>query len=159
MSAGLSGIHGAVLLAKIAVTVGIGLGFAMPAADAMGATLSVGVSPAKLHPGTRYVVTITGRYNRRPKAPYLLAFIQYAGAACQPTATAEYKLPTSEWTWAIYPQIAEPRSPFKAVSYWKAGSNLGSRRLCAYLYAAPVTPSSTARPLVLAGVGFSDTRR
>jgi hypothetical protein len=146
------------LLTKIAVTLGIGLGFGVPAADAMGASLSVRVSPAKLHPGTRYSVTITGSYDRRPKAPYLLAFIQYTGAACRATANGEYDLPTSEWAWAIYPQIAEPRSPFKAVSYWKAGSHLGNRRVCAYLYAKPVTPSTTASPLLRASVAFSNTR-
>lgn len=159
MSAGWFGINGVFLLAKIAVTVGIGLGFAAPAADAMVPSLNVAVTPAKLHPGTRYVVTITGRYNPRPKAPYLLAFIQYSAAACRPTATAEYRLPTSQWSWAIYPQIAEPRSPFKALSYWKAGWKLGSRRVCSYLYAAPVTPSTRAEPLARAGIAFSNTRR
>jgi hypothetical protein len=154
-------IQGAVLLAKIAVTLAAALGGGMLATDATAATLSVSVSPARLHPGLRYVVTITGRYNRRarPRPLYLLAFIQYNGKACQPTATAEYDLPTSEWGWDFYPQQAEASSPFKAVNYWKAGTSLGRRRLCAYLYASQVTPSTTAKPLLTASTAFRNVRR
>lgn len=148
------------MLAKIAVTLGAGLGIGMVAADATAASLNVAVSPAVLHPGVRYVVTVTGRYSRgaRTKPPYLLAFIQYSGQACRPAATAEYALPGADWSWDIYPQ-AETSSPFKSVAYWKAGPSLGSRRVCAYLYANAVTPSTTASPLARAGLAFRNTRR
>jgi hypothetical protein len=151
---------GASLLAKIAVTVGAGLGFGIPTADAMAASLSVTVSPAKVHPGGRYAVTVRGRYDKpaRRQAPYLLAFIQYSARACQPTATAEYSLPSSEWSWDVYPQRAETASPFKTVTYWKAGPSLGSRRVCAYLYANQVTPSTTAKPLAAASAGFRNVK-
>lgn len=155
------GIHGPVLLGKIAVTLGVGLGAGFVATSAMAASLSVKVSPATLHPGARYVVTITGSYDRhtQPRPPYLLAFIQYGGSACQRTATAEYSLPTSRWSWDFYPQRAEATSPFRTVNYWKAGSRLGNRWICAYLYAREVSPSTTAQPLVRASAGFRNLRR
>src|SRR5205807_373364 len=98
-------IHGAIyialLLAKAAVTLGVGLGAAFGAANAVAASLSIKVSPSSLHPGLRYTVTITGSYNRRTLAhsPYLLAFIQYGGTGCKSTATREYALPTTRWSW------------------------------------------------------------
>jgi hypothetical protein len=150
---------GASLLAKIAVMLGAGLGSGLGAADAAAASLSIKVAPANLHPGVRYTVTITGSYAKRARPPYLLAFIQYGGQSCKSTATAEYALPTTRWSWDFYPQRAETRSPFKSVAYWKAGSRLGSRWVCAYLYANQVTPTTTARPLVWASASFRNTRR
>lgn len=140
---------------------GVALGAGLTATDAVAASLRVKVSPVSLHPGTRYAVTITGSYERNTAAhpPYLLAFIQYGGAACKSTATAEYALPTSRWSWELYPQRAEIASPFKTVAYWKAGSMLGGRWICAYLYASPVSPATTAKPLVLASARFSNARR
>jgi hypothetical protein len=156
-----SAIHFAVLLAKIAVTLGVGLGAVSGAADAAAASLSVKVSPASLHPGLRYAVTITGSYTRPSGArpPYLLAFIQYGGSACESSATGEYALPTSRWTWVFYPQRAEPNARFKDVSDWKAGSRLGTRWVCAYLYTRPVTPATRARPLLRASASFTNARR
>ena len=147
------------LLAKLAVTTAAALGIL--AADAMGASLVVTVTPASVHPGKRYAVTIAGRYDRaaRPRPPYLLAFVQYTGRPCKATATAEYALPTSQWSWDFYPQQAETRSPFKNVVYWKAGAQGGARRVCAYLYAQPVSPVTTAPPLARAGASFRNTKR
>lgn len=138
-----------------------GLGAGLGAADAVAASLSVRVSPASLHPGTRYSVTISGSYDRHTltRAPYLLAFIQYGGIRCQATAPAEYAMPISRWSWDFYPQRAEAMSPFKSVTYWKAGSRLGNRWVCAYLYAKQVSPSTTARPLVRASASFRNSRR
>lgn len=105
-------------------------------------------------------MTITGTYDRRTHhRTYLLAFIQYSGKRCRATATREYSLPASEWDWDFFPQRAETKSPFKDVAYWKAGSRLGQRRVCAYLYAQAVSPATTARPLVRAGMAFSNARR
>lgn len=147
--------------AKIAVIAAVGLGAGFGTADAMAASLSVKVSPSNLHPGVRYTVTITGSYDRRTgaRAPYLLAFIQYGGSACKPTATGEYRLPSSRWSWDFYPQRAETVTPFKSVAYWKAGSTLGTRWVCAYLYRQQVTPSTTAKPLVTASVSFRNAAR
>jgi hypothetical protein len=149
------------LLVKIAVILGAGLGAGFGTADAMAASLSVKVSPSSLHPGVRYKVTITGTYDLRTlaHAPYLLAFIQYGGTGCKSTATREYALPTTRWSWDFYPQRAETTSPFKNIAYWKAGSRVGSRWVCAYLYKQQVTTSTTARPLVTASVSFRNSRR
>jgi hypothetical protein len=146
---------------KVAVTLAVGIGAGFGAANAAAASLSVKVSPANLHPGGRYTVTITGTYNRRTRThpPYLLAFIQYGGTACKSTATAEYALPTSRWSWDFYPQRPVIASPFKTVNYWKTGSRLGNRWICAYLYAEQVTPSTTAKPIVAASAAFRNTRR
>jgi hypothetical protein len=139
----------------------VGLGAGVGAANAAAASLSVKVSPARLRPGVRYAVTITGSYTRpsRTPPPSLLAFIQYGGTACQSSATAEYALPISRWTWVFYPQRAETASRFKSVTYWKAGARLGTRWICAYLYAKPVSPATTARPLLRASASFSNSRR
>lgn len=139
------------VLARIAVTLGVALGAGTLATEASAASLTLTVSPATVHVGNRYTVSITGSYDRRthPK-PYLAAFIQYSGRSCQTTAPAEYALPQSEWTWAVFP-VAETRSPFKSVTYWKASSRLGSRRVCVFLYPGPVGPRTKAKPLAEVG--------
>lgn len=127
----------------------------------MAASLAVTLTAATVHPGSRYTVTITGRYQKQfhPQAPYLLAFIQYSGSPCKATATGEYALPPSEWGWDFYPQRAEPKSPFKTAAYWKAGSRLGTRRVCAYLYADQVSPATEAKPLVRASASYRNVKR
>ncbi len=145
------------VLARIAVTLGVALGSGALAASAVGASLTVSVSPVSVYPGHRYTVSIAGHYGRRRRPPYLVAFIQYSGRLCRSTAPAEYSLPASEWGFAVLPQ-AERKSPFKSVTYWKASTSLGSRRVCAYLYARRPTPTTTAKPLVRAGAAFRDTR-
>jgi hypothetical protein len=149
------------LVAKItATTVACVLGSGALAGEATAASLSVRVRPVHLHPGSRYTVTITGTYDvRAHQRTYLLAFIQYSGRPCRATATREYLLPASEWDWDFFPQRAETKSPFKDIAYWKAGTRLGPRRVCAYLYARAVSPATTARPLVRAGTAFSNARR
>jgi hypothetical protein len=149
------------VLARIAVTLGVALGAGTLATEASAASLSLTVSPAVVHPGGRYTVSIFGRYDKRahPRA-HLVAFVQFSGRSCQSTATAEYALRSSEWTWAVYP-TAEKKSPFKSVTYWKAGSRRGARRVCAYLYPGSVGPGTTAEPLAeagLSGAAFRVTR-
>jgi hypothetical protein len=123
----------------------------MLATEASAASMTLIVSPATVHPGNRYTVSITGRYNRRTHPrPYLVAFIQYSGQSCRSTAPAEYALGASKSTLAISPQ-AESKSPFKSVTYWKASSRLGPRRVCAYLYPGPVNTGTTAAPLAIVG--------
>jgi hypothetical protein len=130
---------------------GATLGMGALATEASAATLALTISPATVHPGQRYTVSITGSYHRRAhQTPHLVAFIQYSGRDCQSTAPAEDALPGSEWAWDVYP-LAEPKSPFKNVTYWKASKRLGSRRVCAYLYPGRVGPGTTARPLAEAG--------
>jgi hypothetical protein len=121
------------------------------ATEASAASLALTVSPATVHVGNRYTVSITGSYSRRTHPrPYLVAFIQYSGQSCRSTAPAEYALPSAAWTFAVYP-LAERKSPFKSVTYWKASARLGYRRVCAYLYPGPVGPRTTVKPLAEAG--------
>ena len=148
------------VLAKVAVTLAVGLGFGMTASDALGASLTVTVTPAIEHPGSHYRITVSGSYNVRARGNvYLLAFIQYSGQPCRTTGTAEYRLPSSEWQWDFYPQRGETKSPFDEAMYWKAGPRLNTRRVCAYMYAQPVTPSTRAEPIVRASASFRNTKR
>lgn len=152
-------IHGSALLAKIAVMLAAGLGLGVTAADALGAKLTVTVRPSTVHPGGHYSVSVSGTYDVRARGNvYLLAFIQYNAKACQPTGTAEYRLPGSEWQWDFFPQRGETRSPFDEVVYWTARRHLGTRRICAYMYAQPVTPKTTAEPIVRASASFRNTQ-
>lgn len=158
---GWSAIYVASLRAKFAATLIAALAFGGVAPGAMAASLSVTVKPARVHPGGRYTVAITGRYDRRVRrrAPYLLAFIQYTGMRCRHTAPKEYALPQSSWNWDFYPERRERTSPFQSVRHWKAGRRLGARRVCAYLYASQVSPATTAKPLARAGTSFRDVRK
>jgi hypothetical protein len=126
------------------------------AATAEAAKLSVAVAPATVHQNETYTIKITGRYNKRSlhTTPRLLAFIQYSGSACKSSAMAEYALPTSKWSWVFYPQRAERSSPFSVVVYERARTRFGARRVCAYLYAREITPSSTDKPLAIASAGY-----
>lgn len=142
-------VFGAVAAAALVVA-------ASSAATAEAATLSVAVSPATVHQNETYAITIAGRYNRRSlhTSPRLLAFIQYTGNACRSSAMAEYALPTSAWSWVFYPPRAERSSPFRVVIYERARTRFGARRVCAYLYAQQITPTSTAKPLAVASAGY-----
>jgi hypothetical protein len=135
------------------------VGFGIGAADAVAAKLTVSVSPTTVHPGGHYRITVKGSYDVRARGNvYLLAFIQYSGQPCRSTGTAEYRL-RSEWQWAFYPQRGETKSPFDETVYWKAGSQVGPRRVCVYMYAQPVTPNTRARPIVRTGASFRNTKR
>jgi hypothetical protein len=127
------------------------------AAAVPAARLNVAVSPAAVHPHQAYTITITGSYGLVASgAPYMLAFIQYSAASCKRTATAEYRLPGREWDW-VFGQVhqqTEVRSPFKAVSYWNAGVRVGSRQVCAYLYASAISPQSKDKPIATATASF-----
>ncbi len=148
------------LLAKIAVTLAAGAGLGMLAGNAMGATLAVQVAPGTVHPGSHYTITVSGRYDVPSRGVvFLLAFIQYSATACKATAPAEYQLPVSGWDWAFFPQRAVTRSPFREVVGWKARTRLGPRRVCAYMYAEPVRPTTTARPIARASASYSNTKR
>lgn len=139
------------MLARVAVILGVAFGVGTLATEASAASMTLTVSPATVHPGARYTVSITGTFNKRThRDPYLVAFIQYGGQSCRSTAPAEYALPHSRSTLAISPQ-AESKSPFKSITYWKASSRLGPRRVCAYLYPGPVNTGTTAAPLAIVG--------
>lgn len=145
------------LKAGVAITCAA-LAASAPAAAA--ATLTVTVDPTVVHKNQTYAITISGRYHSRYQrgTPYLLAFIQYSGSPCWPTATAEYSLPVSEWSWLIYPQLAITHTNFKRVYYEQARTRYGNRRICAYLYSTSVTPQTTEKPIVRAGAPYSEVK-
>jgi len=164
-------IYVAAVLAKIGVSLAtaacLGMGAAsasgisppLGAASGSGISLAVKVAPSTVHPGGHYTVSITGRYDTRALArpPYLLAFVQYSASRCRATATAEYRLPQAEWDWD-YQQHAQVKSPFRATASWAVGPALGTRRVCVYLYAQHIAPTSTSKPLVRASATFTNTR-
>jgi hypothetical protein len=131
------------------------------AAGAGHASLGITVAPVSLHPGRRYEVTITGSYDRRfiHTTPYLLAFIQYSGGACRPTATGEYSLPSAQWSWDFFPPALEPASRFTRSARWTAQTRLGTRRVCAYLYAQKISAQSNVRPLATASATYRNVKR
>jgi hypothetical protein len=147
------------VVGKIGVSLVTAAGLGLGATSAAAVSLAVKVAPSTVHPRGRYTVTITGSYSKRGVArpPYLLAFIQYAGGRCRTTATAEYRLPQSEWDWD-YQQQAQPKSPFRITTSWQASPALGPRHVCAYLYARQISPASTTKPLLRASASFSNTR-
>lgn len=170
MRTGAFAIYVAAVLARIGVSLvaaaGLGIGAvnASAVSPALGATkasavsLAVKVVPSSVHPGGHYTVSISGRYDQRALArpPYLLAFVQYSPSRCRTTATAEYKLPQADWDWD-YQQHAQAKSPFRDTASWAAGPALGTRRVCAYLYAQHISPRSTSKPLVRASASFTNT--
>lgn len=134
---------------------------AVAATPASAATLAVSVKPTTVHRNQTYAITITGHYRRRRPhhTPHLLAFIQYTGAACRSSATAEYRLPMTEWSWLfVPPQRAETSRRFKEVVYERARTRFGNRRVCAYLYATRITPQTTDQPLARAGAAFREIK-
>ena len=135
---------------------------AVSAPAAAAATLKVTVDPTVVHRNQTYAITISGRYHSRYQrgTPYLLAFIQYSGSPCWPTATTEYKLPASEWSWLIWPQSqwVVTHTSFKRVYYEQARTRYGNRRVCAYLYSTNVTPQTTETPIVRAGAPYTEVK-
>lgn len=150
------GIKCGIVAAVVVIASAAGAG----AAEA--ASLRVTVAPATVRQNETYAIKIAGRYDKRGlhTTPTLLAFIQYTDRACRTTATAEYALPASEWSWVFWPhpQRAESRSTFSLSSYERAQTRFGNRRVCAYLYPRTIAPNSTGKPLAVASAGFLETR-
>jgi hypothetical protein len=120
-------------------------------------TLTVRVSPSTVRPGRKYKITISGSYDQKAVRthPYLIAFIQYSAGACKSTAKTEATLPAKERSWDFdpYQGILVPPS-FSRWDGWTAQSRLGTRHVCAYLYARRVSLSSNATPLITASATF-----
>jgi hypothetical protein len=123
------------------------------AASASAASLKVSV-PSTVHPKQKYEIKITGAYKRSELSgtAYLVAYLQYSGHACKPTAKAERALPTSVWSLDF--KGKEPRSPFTRIDNWQAGSIKGRRHVCAYMYPKVVSLASSVAPLVTASASF-----
>jgi hypothetical protein len=145
----------------------LGSGLAATAGAATAPTLRVKVVPRTVHPGQTYAITITGSYDKATirTVPYLLAFIDYTGGACQRTVGAEFTLPAADLSsdfFSLHPKkggLLERGSPFTRVDHWSARSTFGSRRVCAYLYRHKVPVTSTSAPLVMASAMFKNVKR
>jgi hypothetical protein len=127
-------------------------------------TLKVSVKPKPVHPGQTYTITITGSYNQKAitTIPWVITYVQYSSAACQPTTGSEHALSTNLWSVGF--KGRERSSPFTINDPWKvepAKDNpyLGTRRACVYLYRQWVPLTSTAKPLVLASAAYGATKR
>jgi len=125
------------------------------AAAAGRATLKIKV-PARVHPNQHFRVTITVTFHRSAALakPYLVAYVQFAGSACKPTANAERALPTAVRELDFAGKVAG--SPFTDWERWRAGTMTGTRRVCAYLYSRAVSPRNHAKPLLRASATYRD---
>jgi hypothetical protein len=132
---------------------------AVPAASALAVTVptasvTVAVSPAVVHRDQVYTVKITTTYTKRvvTGSAYLVAFLQYSGAACKANARAEHALPPQMWSLDFAGKVRGSR--FTRVDSWRATGITGTRRACAYLYPEKVSPTSGVRPIAVASAAF-----
>jgi hypothetical protein len=103
-------------------------------------SLSIAV-PAQVRPNERYQIVIRVTYDARSmRAPYLVSFLQYAGAACKSAAGAESALGKNKVDGYFAGRVSG--SPFSRTDNWKAGNMTGRRQVCAYLYRRPVSHRS-----------------
>jgi hypothetical protein len=132
--------------------------FGTVAAAAQAATLKVSVSPAAIHKGSNYRVTVSGKYSKREVTgkAYLIAVIQYSSAPCKATAQLEnnrqpqFYLATSKQQVGVF----ETKSPFSRTDTFGAVV-LGTRRICAYLYPKVVGPADTTAPIATASAKYT----
>jgi hypothetical protein len=152
MSSTATGIHRLVLCGATAFALAMVLCAATSAA-ALAAKVTIGV-PGTIHTHKLFSVTLKGSFHKSELhgTAYLVAFFQYSSKGCQPTARAEYSLPTSEITYEF--SGGEAHSPFSRTDRWKAGLYTGSERVCAYLYPKTVSPSSNVNPIATASKLF-----
>jgi hypothetical protein len=147
-----------------AVVLGIvGGGSVATAATTTAPTLKVAVKPNPVHPGQTYTITTTGSYDQKAitTIPWVITYVQYSGAACQPTTGSEHALSASLWSVGF--RGRERRSPFTINDPWrvqpaKDNPYLGTRRACVYLYRQWVPLTSTAKPLVRASAAYGATK-
>ena len=125
-------------------------------AAAAAASLKVTVSPAKVRPGKKYVITVTGTFQKRELrgTAYLWEFLQYTAAACRPTAQEENSLPSTTVSFDYAGR--ERSSPFTRIDRWRAGSSTGVRHVCAYLYPEVVSARSRVKPIVTADARYTN---
>jgi hypothetical protein len=142
-----------------AAVLGIVGGGSVAAAATAPPTLKVVVKPNPVHPGQTYTITITGSYDQHAitTIPYVITYVQYNGAACQPTTGAEHALSVKLWSLGF--KGRERSSPFTINDPWRvqpAQDNpyLGARHACVYLYRKWVPLTSTATPLVKASATY-----
>jgi hypothetical protein len=132
--------------AVVAVVVAGCLGTSAAAAGA--ATLSVSVQPKSTHHGGNYTVTIRGTVSREQvrHKPFMIAWIQYSSQPCASSAQKELGRAKNNPVFQDYVTATS----FHASKGFKASAAAGTRRVCAYLYAHYVGPSSSVKPIARA---------
>jgi hypothetical protein len=121
------------------------------AATAPQPTLKVKVVPTVVKPKGKFKVYLTVTYDKKTMTtrPYLRSYVQLSGAACKPAAKAEASVSSTQADFLG----TVTNSPFTRWDGWTAGSRRGTRRVCAYLYAAKSDP----RPLLTATATYRVT--
>jgi hypothetical protein len=119
------------------------------AAGALAATptapkLTAKVVPGVVKPNATFKVYLTVTYDKKTTTthPYLKSYVQFSSAACKQTAKAEAarKEASEDFLGTV------TNSPFTRWDRWTAAKLRGTRRVCAYLYAA----KSDSKPLLTA---------
>jgi hypothetical protein len=128
---------------------------AATAAGAPAATLKISV-PARVHHGQSYSIKITGSFKKsevKGKA-YLISVIQFSGKPCRATAQLENQLVAQFYLLSgSQAGIFESRSPFTRIDRFTANT-VGSRRVCAYLYAKLVHATDKTAPIATADAPY-----
>jgi hypothetical protein len=118
------------------------------AAAAGAATLSVSVKPKSTHHNGNYTITIRGTVSAAQvrHKPFLIAWIQYSSQRCASSAQKELNRAKNNPVF----QNTVTAASFHTSKGFKASAKAGTRRVCAYLYAHYVGPSSSAKPIARA---------
>jgi hypothetical protein len=135
--------------------------FGTVAATALGATLSVRVTPATIHKGDDYRIEITGQFKRSELTgkAYLIPMIQYASSPCRSTAQLENDNEPVQFylrrkASSQHVGIFETNSPFTRIDAFSAATK-STRRVCVYLYPKYVGASTSTAPIAMASAEYS----
>jgi hypothetical protein len=128
---------------------------ALPA-SASAASLVVTVKPL-VHKGELYSIKVGGSFAPQEIAAgqtaYLVTQLQYTHQACAARADLE----AQRVVLGVFAR-SEKKSPFKASSRYQASAT-GMRRVCAYLYAQPVTASDEIAPIATATAAYRTSKK
>ncbi len=139
--------------------------FGTAGAAAQAATLKVTVSPAQIHKGDDYKISVNGSYGASEVTAkaYLISVIQYSSAPCRATAQLENsRAPQFYFAPKRHPQrvgIFVGQSPFSRTDSFKAASP-STRRVCAYLYPKQIGGANDpTAPIATASARYKVTTR
>jgi hypothetical protein len=144
---------------RAAVVVLVVLCSASVAAAASAATLHISV-PSKITKGKGYNIKLTGTFSKSevPHRAFLISVIQYSPQACKATAQEENSSKFAQFYFGKKGGIFESSSPFNRSDSFTAKA-LGKRRVCSYLYAQQVGPTTTTPPIAKASKPYSVTAK
>jgi hypothetical protein len=121
---------------------------AVPASAATAATLHVSVPTHPVKKGHDFAIKLTGSYlpSELQGTAYMVAAFQYDRRPCASTGAQEFK--RRDTSFFFFKTV--PHSPFTRSFHYSAGAP-GPRRICAYLYPKPVSPTDNVTPIARAG--------